>query len=145
MELTKASGKRRARRLPTALIIAALSAALVGAGGVAYAGTTYENFNSILPVGQFPASTTFQTKTSTGVSGNIRITSIGSTYQVDAQMCSLYGAYCGGGTKVYYLDDGDSSTLPNSYSGGGQHITSNLQTSTWNSVTVQVIGSWRSN
>lgn len=131
-------------RLARAAAVVALVAGSVAVGSAAVAGNTYVGFNTVAPVAQIPAHTPSQTKASTGVSGNISITSVGSSYETDALMCSAYGAYCGGGTKVYGIGDGESRTLPNSYTGGTGAIVAELRISTFNSVTVQIIGSWRS-
>jgi len=127
------------------LTVAALTTALVGVGGAAIAGTSYVSFSTTAPVGQYPGNTGSQTKTTTNASGNVRITTVGSTYKTDATMCSLLGVYCGGGTKVYSLDDGGSSTLPNTYTGGTGNMVTSFQISTWNAAAVSISGSWRTN
>ncbi|MEO8527994.1 MAG: hypothetical protein ABI435_02850 [Pseudolysinimonas sp.] len=131
-------------RLSRILAVSVVVAGLVGVGGVAWAGNSYVAFNLTLPVAQVAGNTASQTKATTGLAGNIHITSVGSTYTVDAQMCSLFGLYCGGGTKVFGLNDGQSSTLQNSYGGGGSGMVAQLRIGSFNSVSVQVIGSWRS-
>ncbi|MFC6356742.1 hypothetical protein [Luethyella okanaganae] len=115
--------------------------ALLGVSGVAYAGTAYESFDTVLPVGQFAGWTTSQTKAYNNTPGQISISSVGSSYEVDAQMCTNVPTNCG--AKVYYLNDGDFENLPNSYA-SGTTVRMQMQISTWNSVKVQVIGSWRS-
>lgn len=127
------------------LTVAALSAALVGVGGAAIAGTSYSSFSTTAPVGQFPGNTGSQTKSTTGASGNVSITSVGSTYKTDATMCSALGVYCNAGTKVYNLNDGNSSSLPNTYSGGTSGMVTSFQISTWNAAAVSISGTWRSN
>jgi hypothetical protein len=127
-------------------VVATIGAAamFVGVGGAAFAGNTYESFDVVMPIAQIANHTQSQTKTTSGASGNINVTFVGSTYTVDALMCSAYGAYCGGGTKVFGLDDGDSSTLPNSYTSGTGAIVAELRVGTFNAATVRTYGTWRS-
>lgn len=134
------------RSLRSTAVAVVSIALLLGGAGTAIAGTSYSLFSAIVPKFQFPyVGVSAQSKSTSSKSGDIQITSVGSTYKTDVTECVAYGANCSVGTKVYNLTDGSTAKLPNTIASGNVTVTPVFQISTWNAVDVQVIGSWRSN
>lgn len=121
-------------------VITAMSVMLLGTA--AFAGTSYENYNTT--VGRFNGNgySSYQSKTTAGTNGYISSTKVGGSYVVDVRMNSSSG----NGSWVRDLDDNESRSLP-----GSSKMTKNtnvrLQFSNdWNTpVAVQVSGKWKSN
>ncbi len=108
--------------------------------GFAEAGTTYTSYNTT--VGKFNGSgyTGYQTKASSGTYGNLRSTSVGGKYTVDARMQASSGT----GSWVRSVNSNQVRNLPNSVARGSKarvQFSNDLTTP----VNVQVTGSWRSN
>jgi hypothetical protein len=139
MQSRKAKKSTDRRKMLAAGTIAVLTVGLVGIATPAFASNIGYYFNVVAPVFQGGAITGSQTKTTTGHWGFIDITSVGSSYKTNAQMCSLSGFYCGGGTKVLNLDDFSSARLPQTYV-AGTSVTAQLQISSFNTASVQVVG-----
>lgn len=120
-----------------AVAIALAVAAPAVADGYAY------YYNVTMPWGQQPRNTGVQEKTVAHGDGYIWVYDISDSYNIDAQMCTISGLYCGGGTKVYNLTDASGGThtyhLPNTYSAGDNRAI-NIQPSTWNIGNVTSIG-----
>lgn len=136
---------KRKRVRSAIAVVAGLGFALGGAVA-AHAGTSYAGFNVVIPQFQAPyLGVGSQTKSGSNVAGDIAITSVGSSYTVDATLCVAYGVNCSVGTKVLGLNDGTSAKLPNRIGSGVAGTQPVLQSGSWNVVTVQVIGRWRSN
>jgi len=113
---------------------------LLLAGGAVQAGTTYSNYN--LTVGSFNGSayTGYQTKTTTGAPGNLRTSSVGGSYTLDARMQASSGT----GGWVRRVTDNDTRNLPNSVAKGSL-VRLQYSNDATTPVNVQVTGSWRSN
>ena len=118
----------------------ALAVGLLAVAGFAEAGTAYTNYNTT--VGKFNGSgyTSYHTKASSGKYGNLRSTSVGGSYTVDARMQASSGT----GAWVRSVNSNQVRNLPNSVSKGNRarvQFSNDLTTP----VNVQVTGSWRSN
>ncbi len=116
-----------------------LTAAVAGIVAPAAASNILVAFNVVAPVFQGGVTTGNQPKTVTGHAASIEILTVGSAYKTNAQMCSLSGFYCGGGTKVLNLDDGSTAQLPQTYV-AGTDVTAQLQISSFNTASVSVVG-----
>ena len=116
--------------------------ALILSGGSAYAGSSNENYDVIMPlIGGF-AYTAAQTQNYSNSDGYIKVATVGSDYKIDARMCRTAVNTCL--SQVSGLTDGSTANLP----GGvvtGTGLKLGLNVSTWNSVTVQSTGYWRTN
>jgi hypothetical protein len=124
--------------------IGAVVAALCGVASSAAASQIEKRYDVVLPAFQIPEYTPADTNTQTNVDGWINVTFIGASYKENAQMCSLGGAYCGGGTKmhdIYRLAPHDDADLPNSYAKGTKLVTS-LTTSSFVHTSVVAQGYW---
>lgn len=117
-----------------------LGGIMLSAGGAAYAGTSYQGFNETTPSLQQPRTFGNQTKAGSGVAGGIIVDSVGSNYTVNAKLRTGNTF----GTEVKGLGDSSSASLPNSI-GAGSTTQMTLTNNTWTTVTVQIVGSWRSN
>ena len=124
------------------LAIAALSTALVATGGAANAYPTYLSFNEVLPVASLPALIKSDTKAVANKSGDLKVSFVGANYKVRGLLTNIIGT--GGTTQTKELSDGDFDSLKNHFS-TGTLTALQLRISTFNSVTVQVIGKWRAN
>ena len=127
------------------VIVSVLTAAFVLTGGAANAYGTYMNFNVILPVGSLPGwagDNNSDVKSVSYTNGDLHITSVGSTYKVRGQMTNIAGL--DGTTQTAELSDSSYSPLPNHFK-VTTLVKTQLRISTFNSVTVQVIGKWRAN
>lgn len=137
---------RRLNRLRGGIAVVAGVGLVLGGAVAAEAGTSYADFNVVVPQFQAPyLGVGSQTKSGSNVAGDISITSVGSSYTVDATLCIAYGVNCSVGTKVLGLNDSTSAKLPNRIGSGVAGTQPVLQIGSWNVVSVQVIGRWRSN
>lgn len=127
-----------------ALATLVMATALVAIPMAAWAGTSKVYFNVTVPIWQGEKTTAAQTKAYGAGNGDLWIEAVGSTYKVDAQMCSLGGFYCNGGTKIFGLDDWTGANLPNIYA-AGTNVILKLWSASPNAVNVQVQGNLRSN
>lgn len=108
----------------------------------AFAGTKYESYNTT--VGKFNGNgySGYQTKSSSGESGQISSTKVGGDYVVDARMNSR----AGNGNWLGNLDDNEVRLLP-----GNDKLVKGTDvrvqfSNDWNTpVAVQVVGKWKSN
>lgn len=129
-----------------------LTVALLVPATTAFATSTYIGYNVNMPAAQQGVLAANQTKSTAGAAGNIRVTSVGADYTVNARQCRLdraasttpYVVTCG--TERKGLGEGSSSTLP---SGGhvsaGKTAWLELHNSRWTGVRVTAIGTWRAN
>jgi hypothetical protein len=124
--------------------IGAVVAAICGVATSASASQIEKRYDVVLPGIQAPNYTPSDTKSKTSVDGWIDVTFIGGNYKENAQMCSLGGAYCGGGTKEHdiFAETGhDAKRLPNKY-GSGTPLVVSLTTSSFTVYTVVAQGYW---
>lgn len=122
------------------LAVLGLSVGLLALGGAVQASTTYSSYDTT--VGKFNGSgyTGYQTKTTSGAYGNLKSSSVGGSYTVDARMQASSGT----GSWVRSVTDNDTRNLPNSVPSGTSarvQFSNDITTP----VDVQVTGSWRSN
>lgn len=122
--------------------IVATSIAVMTLGTAAYAGTSYESYNTT--VGKFNGNgyTDYQKKSTAGIDGYIKSTKVGGSYVVDVRMNSS----AGNGSWARGLDDNDERSLPgNSKMKKNDNIRVQFSND-WNTpVAVQVAGTWKSN
>jgi len=123
-------------------------AALVPAAS-AFATSTYIGFNVNLPAAQQGVLAAHQTKTTASAAGNINVSSVGSTYTLNARQClvtSFDPTLVRCGTERTGLNDGSSATLPSgSLVPSGSTAFLQLHNSTWTVVNVVAVGTWRAN
>lgn len=122
------------------LAVLGLVVGLFTFAGIAEAGTSYTSYST--SVGKFNGNgyTAYQTKTTTGATGNLRSTSVGGKYTVDARMQASSGT----GSWVRSVNSNETRNLSNSVSKGSSarvQFSNDLSTP----VAVQVSGTWRSN
>lgn len=119
----------------------ALAAGLVGAGGAAFAGTSYVGFDAIMPNLQQGWNSSTQTKAISNNAGSLAMSSVGSNYTANARICN------GAGTCASERDGvGDNTTV--SLAAGfpaGTNVHMQLFENPWALVQVEAIGSWKSN
>ena len=130
------------RALIGAVTVGVVALGLTLSGGVAYAGYSNVGFDHILPYAQLITYTAEQTKAQTGANGHIDVYTVGASYTISARMCYLWGNGCGG--TVDGLSGGDWANLP-AKGNAGEKLNMGLNVSTWNSVSVQTTGVWRTN
>lgn len=118
-----------------------IAAGLIGAGGAAQAGTTYVGFSATLPNLQQGWKSPLQVKSRAGVSGNVKITSVGGEYRVNARMCNSSAGTCG--PQITGINDRGFAVLKNGFS-SGQKVKMQLFQNPWSPVSVDTVGSWRS-
>lgn len=125
-------------RLTKKIGIVGVSAAFVMAGGAAFAGTSYANYNTTVAPYNGSGYTGYQTKAITGAAGYLDSESVGGSYKVDARM---EGASDGDWARD--ITDGSFRYLYNQSSAGASV---RVQFSNdWNTpVHVQVTGRWKS-
>jgi hypothetical protein len=123
------------------LCILGLSAAFVGVAVPAAATNVNQGYNLVMPGLQVQVVTGQDLKTITNHYGFISVAFVGASYKANAVMCSLGGAYCGGGTKVHDLVGGSNAQMPNVYGAGGKIVTG-LTTSSFTAYSVQTTGKW---
>lgn len=127
----------------------AISATLLAAGLVftgvtaAHAGTTYSSFTANMPKLQQAWNSGSQSKATSKAAGNVRISSVASSYTANARMC-LSQNHNSCGTEVKGINDGGSASLANSF-GSGTSVVLQLHENPWAAVDVTATGSWRSN
>lgn len=117
-----------------------LTLGILAVAGVAQAGTSYYDYNVVVPKFNGSGYTAKQTKATSGAFGSLKSDIVGGSYTVDARMKSTSGT----GSWVYSVSDGDIRDLPNSIVKGLSaqvEFSNNLGTS----VDVRVTGSWKSN
>jgi len=113
---------------------------LLLAGGAVQAGTTYSSYSTTVAPFNGSGYTSYQTKSTAGAYGNLRSTTVGGKYTVDARMQASSGT----GGWVRSVTDSDSRNLPNSVAkGSSARVQFSNDAST--PVNVQVTGTWRSN
>lgn len=95
-----------------------------------------------MPVGQFAAWSSAQTKAETSRPGFVHVSTVGSDYSVDIQQCENIPTSCG--AKVRDFRGGDEKHLSNTIAAGSL-TRLQFQSHTWNSVKVEVSGYWHSN
>lgn len=125
-------------------VVAALCLAFTASPS--WAGTRLVGFNVNMPWQGLFTYTDPQTKTHSGSEGEVNITSVGSSYLANARMCYMNANGCAAATTG--LDDGTSGILAGGMSGdpiwSGETVQLGLNSTNWNAVSVQVIGSWLS-
>lgn len=126
------------------LFVAGVAAVAVLGGGLtaAHAGTSYTGYNTT--VGKFNGNgySGTQTKSATDRSGDLRSTSVGGNYKVDARM---EGVNVGvPGTPWVRVDDNVTRKLSNVIHRGNK-VRVRFSNDAGTRVDVQVRGSWRSN
>jgi len=123
-----------------AVIVLALAMSALTVAGPAAAEVWSYYYNVTMPWGQQPRNTGVQDKWTSYKAGTISANSISGGYNIDAQMCSLSGLYCDGGTKIHNIPANHATySLPNTYVAGPNRAI-NIQPSTWNFGNVTAIG-----
>lgn len=131
------------------IAVGVLAAAMIVPAAAASATSTYIGFNVNLPAFQQGLLAASQVKSSAAAAGNIHVSSVASTYTLNARQCKLISGSpvivtCG--TERDGLGDGASATLPSgSLVAAGNTAFVQLFNSTWTAVRVQAIGTWRAN
>jgi hypothetical protein len=126
-----------------------IAAAILVPAAAASATSTYVGYNVNLPSLQQGVLAASQTKTAVASAGNINVSTVGSTYTLNARQCrvnvaSPLNVSCG--TERDGLGGGSSATLPSgSLVAAGHTAFLQLFNSTWTVVNVQATGSWRAN
>ena len=120
---------------------AALVVGLVSAGGAAFAGTSYQSYDAILPKLQQPWNSSSQAKTYSNLAGDISVSYVGSTYTINARLCNQSNGTCG--TEVFGLDDNQSAELGAGF-GAGTLLHLQLHSHEYAFVQIESVGSWRS-
>lgn len=127
------------RKLVKGIAVTGLAALMIGT--CAFAGTSYESYNTT--VGKFNGSgySDYQTKTTSGANGYIKSKKVGGDYVVDVRMNGL-----GNGSWVRNLTDGTNKSLPGHYKQTkGSDVRVKFSNDITTPVNVQVSGTWKSN
>ena len=138
------------KSVSTAAAVAFVAGALIAVGGTAYGSDLYSSYNKVLPIASqdgYVSAGTAQDKYVANKAGNIKVTFVGSDYTIQARLCSWAASNCGARSGA--LGDNSATTsLPNSLGSTVGLIASapllGLNVKTWNAVTVQTTGTWRS-
>lgn len=122
--------------------IVGIVGALALTSTAAHAGTSWVSYNVNLPNLQQGTNTAHQDKTYSGVAGNLSVSYVASSYTVNAK--TRHGSAAIFGVEVKGLTDGSSASLRNSVP-AGERVSVTLTNNTWTYVTVQTMGSFKSN
>lgn len=128
------------KKSKTKIAIAGAALGLLLAGGAVQAGTTYSSYSTTVAPFNGSGYTSYQTKSASGTYGNLRSSTVGGSYTVDARMQASSGT----GSWVRSVTDSDTRNLPNSVTKGSSARVQFSNDAT-TPVNVQVSGSWRSN
>jgi hypothetical protein len=129
------------------IAVSTLAAALLTPAASAFATSSYIGWSVNLPATQAGIDASYQVKTTKSSPAQIRVTSVGSGYTLNARFCRVDVAppneieSCG--TEKFNLGGGDSANLPNTYVVAGNTGFLNLHNSTWLLVPIPAHGTWR--
>lgn len=123
-------------------LLTAAGAALIGAAGIgiAMAGTTNVAYNTTVGASNGSGFTAYQTQATSGASGQLHSTSVGSSYVVDARMDGPSDS-----DWIRNVTDNDSRVLTGNDNNSGDRVRLQLNNDASTPVSVQVSGSWRTN
>lgn len=120
--------------------IAAATTLLVAlSGGAAWAGTSYQSFNMVVPGWRGVMTSASQIKAGTHVPGPVYVSTSGGGYGNYYRMASGLAR----GEQTKYLYAGDSDSLPNRFE-AGDSVKLHARSSNLTPVRVQVTGTWKS-
>lgn len=124
-------------------IIAGTAIATMMLGVTAFAGTSYQNYNTT--VGKFNGNgySSFQTKSTSGANGDLNSSSVGGGYNVDVRMIDQNG---NSGSWARNIKSGSTAQIDSHLNHtSGKNVRLQFSNDLTTRVDVQVVGSWRSN
>lgn len=124
--------------------IVAIGLLVLAFGSSTFAGTRYEGYTTVVGKVNGSGYSLNQEKKYTGQAGNLRSSSVGGKYVVDARMMLASGK--SKGAWIRNVNDGTNSALPATKAmTAGSLVKVQFSNDITTPVNVQVIGKWRSN